>query len=297
MQKIVPHLWYDGAAEEAARLYAALIPGSRLGSVTRYGKAGFERHGQPEGAVMTQAFTLGGTEVVGLNGGPHFRFTPAVSLFVTLPDRAAVDRLWGGLAEGGSVTMPLDAYPLGQRYGMLADRWGLTWQIYLGDPAASGRMVAPCLTFTGDVAGRAEEAMGFWTGVLPGSGVGGIARYDGSEGGPDRPGTVMHAQFDLAGETFMAMDSAVACGGFNEAASLALMADDQAEVDRLWAALSARPEAEMCGWLKDRFGVSWQIVPRRALALLADPDRGRADRAMAALFAMTKPDVAAIETA
>ena len=84
MQKIIPHLWFDGGAEEAAALYTGLVPGSRVGSVTRYGKAGFEQHGQPEGSVMTVEFELGGFRMVGLNGGPHFRFTPAVSYFVTL---------------------------------------------------------------------------------------------------------------------------------------------------------------------------------------------------------------------
>ncbi|MBA3323969.1 MAG: VOC family protein, partial [Rhodobacteraceae bacterium] len=158
MQKIVPNLWYDGAAEEAARLYVDLIPGSRLGAVTRYGKAGFEMHGQPDGAVMTQEFELAGTRMTALNGGPHFRFTPAISFFVTLERAEDVDRLWAGLAEVGAVLMPLDAYEWSPRYGWVADRWGLTWQVGLGDPAESGRAVAPCLTFTGDRAGQAEAA-------------------------------------------------------------------------------------------------------------------------------------------
>jgi predicted 3-demethylubiquinone-9 3-methyltransferase (glyoxalase superfamily) len=297
MQRIVPHLWYDGAAEAAAARYAALIPNSRTGAVTRYGEAGREIHGQPAGAVMTVEVELGGTHMVALNGGPLFRFTPAISFFVTLPGRAEVDRVWEGLAEGGETLMPLGEYPWAPRYGWLADRWGLTWQIALGDPAESGRMVAPYLTFAGPAAGRAEAAMEAWTALLPGSSVAGVLRHDGAEG-PDRAGTVMHAMFALAGETFMIGDQAGPHDwGLTEAVSLAIMAEDQAEVDRLWAALSAVPQAEACGWLKDRFGVSWQVAPRGAAEMLADPDRARADRVMRAFLAMKKPDVAALRAA
>ncbi len=297
MQKIVPHLWYDGAAEAAAALYASLIPGSAVGAVTRYGAAGQEVHGQEPGSTMTVDLVLGGTEIVALNGGPLFRFTPAISLFVTLADRGDVDRAWDGLLDGGQALMPIDAYPWAPRYGWLADRWGLTWQIALGDPAASGRAVVPSLMFTGANAGRAEEAMKLWTGLLPDSSVDGVLRWDGAES-PDPAGAVKHAQFRLAGETFMAMDSAMAHGfGFNEAFSLLVQCDDQAEIDRLWAALSAEPDAEACGWLKDRFGVSWQIAPREAARMLSGPDREAADRVMAALMEMRKIDIATLEAA
>lgn len=296
MQRIVPNLWYDGAAEEAARRYVELIPGSRLGAVTRYGKAGREIHGQAEGSVMTQDFELAGTRVTALNGGPLFRFTPAISFFVTLDRREDVDRAWAGLAEGGEALMPLDAYPWSPRYGWVADRWGMTWQIAQGDPAASGRAVAPLLMFTGAQAGRAESAIEEYVSLFAGSAITGVARYDGS--GPDAAGTVMHAQFTLGGETFMAFDSAGQHDfGFGEAVSLAVLCDDQAEIDRLWAALSAVPEAEACGWIKDRYGVSWQITPTGADEMLGGPDRARADRAMAAYLTMKKPDIAALEAA
>jgi len=296
VQRIVPNLWYDGAAEEAARRYVELIPGSRLGAVTRYGKAGREIHGQAEGSVMTQDFELAGTRVTALNGGPLFRFTPAISFFVTLDRREDVDRAWAGLAEGGEALMPLDAYPWSPRYGWVADRWGMTWQIAQGDPAASGRAVAPLLMFTGAQAGRAESAIEEYVSLFAGSAITGVARYDGS--GPDAAGTVMHAQFTLGGETFMAFDSAGQHDfGFGEAVSLAVLCDDQAEIDRLWAALSAVPEAEACGWIKDRYGVSWQITPTGADEMLGGPDRARADRAMAAYLTMKKPDIAALEAA
>jgi predicted 3-demethylubiquinone-9 3-methyltransferase (glyoxalase superfamily) len=300
MQKIIPTLWYDDDAVEAARTYVSLVPGSRLGNTVDYGGVGQEIHGRPAGSVMLQDFELAGTRVTALNGGPHFRFTPAISLFVTLPDRAAVDRLWSGLADGGEVLMPIDAYPWSERYGWLNDRWGLSWQIALGDPAQSGRAVAPLLSFAGPRAGGAEAAIRDWTALFPDSAIAGLARY-GADGIPAAEGGAQglaHGQFSLMGETFMAMDAfGPHAFDFNEAVSLLVRCPDQAEIDRLWAALSAVPEAEACGWLKDRHGVSWQVAAESADRMIADTDRVRADRVMQALLGMKKVDVAALEAA
>jgi predicted 3-demethylubiquinone-9 3-methyltransferase (glyoxalase superfamily) len=294
MQKIVPCLWYDGDGEEAARRYAELIPGSEVRTLTRYPDGGQELHGRKPGSVMTVEVRLGDTEVLMLNGGPLFKFTPAISLFVVLEDRAAVDRLWEGLADGGKVMMPLDKYDWSERYGWVADRWGLNWQVALGRHADVGRTVTPSLLFAGDSVGRAGPAVEFYTSVF-GATVDGIHRYDGS--GKDAAGTVMHAQFRIDGQAVMAMDSAEADAAFNEAVSLMVSCEDQAEIDRLWTALSAVPDAEACGWVKDRFGVSWQIVPRALWAMMASGDKPARERMFAAVWGMKKLDLAAIERA
>jgi predicted 3-demethylubiquinone-9 3-methyltransferase (glyoxalase superfamily) len=296
MQKIVPCLWYDDDAEEAARRYASLIPGSSVGAIARYGAAGHDVHGRPEGSVLTVDVDLGGTRICALNGGPHFRFTPAISLFVTLEDEAAVDRLWEGLLEGGTVMMPLQAYDWSAKYGWLADRWGLTWQIALGRTAEVGRTMVPAFLFTGEQFGRAEEAIGFYTSLFDGSTVDGVLKNEGA--GPGGTDTVRHAQFRLSGETFMVMESDHNHGfGFNEAVSLMIYCKDQAEIDRFWSAMSAVPEAEQCGWLKDPFGVSWQVVPEAMDAMMLNPDRARVDRVMTAFLAMKKFDLAALQRA
>ena len=141
---------------------------------------------------------------------------------------------------------------------------------------------------------RGEEAARFYTSVFPNSKLGEIARY--GSAGPRPEGMVMTVAFELNGQKFVALN-----GGphftFNEAVSFQIYCEDQAEVDRLTAALSAVPEAEQCGWVKDRFGLSWQIVPRRMLALLADPDPAKARRAMEAMMTMKRIDIAAVERA
>jgi predicted 3-demethylubiquinone-9 3-methyltransferase (glyoxalase superfamily) len=115
MPKIVPFLWFDGKAEEAMKFYASIFKNSKIGDVTRYGKAG----PGPEGTVMSATFELEGQTFYALNGGPHFTFTPAISFFVNCETQQEVDELWEKLSEGGQI----------QQCGWLQDKFGLSWQI------------------------------------------------------------------------------------------------------------------------------------------------------------------------
>ena len=291
--KIVPFLWFDGDAEDAVNLYTSLVPGSGIGMVTRYGKAGFEVHGQPEGAVMTVELHLGGQPMMALNGGPVFRPTPAVSYFLNFEDRAALDRAWAELGAGGQMRMPLDAYPWSGRYGWIDDRWGMSWQLSLGAPAQTGgQAMTPMLLFVGPQAGQAEAALAHYTALFPASGIEGVLRHEASGANP--AGTILHAQFQLAGQTFMAGDSALAHDfTFTEANSFLVLCDDQSEIDHYWQGLSAAPESERCGWLKDRFGLSWQIIPKHLSSLLSSPN----PKVMETFMQMGRIDVAALERA
>jgi predicted 3-demethylubiquinone-9 3-methyltransferase (glyoxalase superfamily) len=296
MQKIVPNLWFDDQAEDAAQFYVSLFANSTMGAVSRYGKEGFEIHGQPEGRAMTAQFELSGYRLLALNGGPHFKFTPAISLFVVHETEAEVDALWAGLSEGGTVLMPLQGYEWSGKYGWLNDRYGLSWQIMLGRHEDVGQTITPSLLFVGAQHGRAEEAISHYISVFSNSGIDGIHRY--GRGGIDPEGTIKHAQFRLNGEAFMAMDSAARHGyGFTEAISFVVHCDTQDEIDRYWQALSAVPEAEECGWLKDRFGVSWQVVPGVLPNMLMDPDREKVERVIHACMQTKKFDLAALQKA
>lgn len=246
--------------------------------------------------MLIVAFQLAGQDMLALNGGPHFSFTPAISLLVVLESERQIDALWAALSDGGSVLMPLDAYDWSQKYGWLNDRYGLSWHIMLGKHADVGQTVSPSLLFVGRQAGKAEEAVRFYASVFGNSEIQGIARHDGD--GTEPAGTVKHAQFRLEGGTFMEMDSALEHQfGFNEAVSFIVSCDTQGEIDRLWSALSAVPEAERCGWLKDRYGVSWQIVPSVLPELMSDPDPEKSGRVMAALMGMGKLDIGRLQAA
>ncbi len=127
--------------------------------------------------------------------------------------------------------------------------------------------------------------------------VGEISRYSAGQE-PDKEGTITFGPFVLAGQGFAAMDSAREHDfSFNEAISFIVNCEDQAEVDYFWEKLSAVPESEQCGWLKDKFGVSWQIVPTALSELLADSDRAKSDRVMKAMLEMKKLDIAELQAA
>lgn len=150
--------------------------------------------------------------------------------------------------------------------------------------------ITPCLWF--DTEG--EDAANFYTSVFPNSSIREVARY--GSAGPRQEGSVMTVTFELDGQEFVALN-----GGpdfeFNEAISLQVDCENQEEVDRLWNALSEGGEEGPCGWLKDRFGLSWQIIPRRLPELLGDPDREKSQRVMAAMLEMKKIDVDELERA
>lgn len=172
----------------------------------------------------------------------------------------------------------------------------MPWQIYLGRRADVRQAVVPALVFVGEQHGRGEEAINLYTAVFADSRIEGILRYDGS--GDDPEGSIQHAQFQLCGETFMLMESALEHPfGFNESISFMVYCDSQEQIDHSWSALLAVPEAERCGWIKDRFGVSWQIVPAILPELLKDSGSEAGERVMGALMNMEKLDIGALRQA
>lgn len=295
-QKIIPHLWFDDRAEEAANFYTSLFNNSKVGTITRYTKEGFEIHGQPEGKVMTVEFDLAGYKFIGLNGGPHFKFTPAISFFVTCESEKETDNLWRDLSAGGAALMPLDKYPWSEKYGWVQDRYGLTWQISLGIIEEVGQKIAPSLLFVNELLGRGEEAIRFYTSVFEDSVIDGILKYGPGEEGPE--GTVKHAQFSLLGCKFMVMDGPGKHGfSFNEAVSLLIDCDSQKEIDYFWEKLTVGGEEGPCGWLKDRFGVSWQVHPSVLSEMIKDPDTKKVERVTKAFLGMKKFDIDELEKA
>ncbi len=291
MQKIVPHLWFDREAKEAAEFYTASFPDSQITSIVTL-------RDTPSGDADVVSFELWGYSFMAISAGPLFKFNPSVSFMVNFDpsrDREAATRLnetWAKLAEGGKVLMPLDKYPFSERYGWIQDRYGVSWQLILTNPEGEERPpIIPTLLFVGDVCGKAEEATNLYLSVFKDTGRGTTARYP-SGMGPDQEGTIMFSDFRLQDQWFAAMDSAREHGyAFNEAISLLVNCDTQAEIDHLWEKLSAIPEAEQCGWLKDKFGLSWQISPAILDKMMQDPDAEKVARVTRAFMQMKKFDI------
>jgi predicted 3-demethylubiquinone-9 3-methyltransferase (glyoxalase superfamily) len=290
VKRIVPHLWYDKEAIEASELYVSTFPESKVTKVSTI-------PGTPSGDADVVSFELFGQPFMAISAGPLFKFNPSVSFLIRCRAKEEVDAYWRAISEGGTELMPLGSYPFSQRYGWTQDRYGLSWQIMLDREPDLDRRITPTLMFVGEVCGKAEEAITFYTSLFPNSKVGHILRYQGGEE-PDREGTIKHVGFRLQGQEFAAMDSALAHDfGFNEAISLMVYCEDQGEIDHYWDGLSAVPESEQCGWLKDQYGLSWQVVPTAMDEMLASGTKEQIARVTEAFLEMKKFDIAELQTA
>jgi predicted 3-demethylubiquinone-9 3-methyltransferase (glyoxalase superfamily) len=297
MQKITPHLWFDKEARKAAEFYTSLFPDSKVTNSTTL-------HDTPSGDSEIVSFQLAGQSFMAISAGPLFKFNPSVSFIVNFDPsrendaRDNLDILWERLSEGGMALMPLDKYPFSERFGWVQDKYGLSWQLILSNPEGEERpFIVPSLMFVGDVAGRAEEAINHYLSVFKNSRLGAMIRY-GAGQEPDKEGTVMFADFMLEGQWFAATDSAHEHNfAFNEAISFLVSCDTQEEIDYYWARLSAVPEAEQCGWLKDKFGVSWQISPAVLGEMMTNGTPEQIDRVTQAFLPMKKFDIAELQKA
>lgn len=298
MRKITPHLWFDNQAREAAEFYVSLLPGSKITNVTTIS-------GTPSGDCDIVSFELAGSPFMAISAGPLFKFNPSISFHIRCATKEEVDAIWEKLSPGGNVLMPLDSYPFSERYGWLADKYGLSWQVIHAGGRPIEQKITPALLFVGNVCGKAEEAINFYASVfqdapdashLGETNANVFSRY-GAREQPDKDGTVRYAQFTLFGQEFVAMDSAHQHKfAFNEAISFIVPCDSQEEIDYFWEKLSADPKAEQCGWLKDKYGLSWQITPA-IMGELMGGDKKRTERVTQAFLKMKKFDIAALKQA
>ncbi len=297
MQKIIPHLWFDTQAKAAAEFYVSIFPNSKIthASVIK---------NTPSGDCDILSFDLAGYSFMAISAGPIFKLNPTVSFMVNFdPSRDTnakenLDKLWEKLSDNGSVLMPLQEYPFSARYGWVQDKYGVSWQLILTKPEGEERpFIVPSMMFTKTMDGKAEEATDYYISIFKDSKRGIIAKYP-AEMQPEMEGKIMFTDFMLANQWFTAMD-----GGqmhefaFNEAISFLVNCDTQEEIDYFWEKLSYVPESEQCGWLKDKYGFSWQITTRRMNEMLADGTPEQKARVTAAFMQMKKFDVATLENA
>jgi len=293
-QRIHPFLWFNDNAEEAAHFYTKVFNRSAIKKVVRYGDEGPIVAGKPKGSVMAVDFEIEGYSFAAINGGPVFEITPSVSFFVNCDTVQEIDALWKKLSDGGTVMMELDTYPFSEKYGWIQDKFGVSWQLIF-----SGRKqkIVPCFMFSGEQHLKAEEAINFYISIFPDSEIVRLERY-GSDVGPE--GAIVHAKFTLEGQEFVAMDSHLPLPhNFNPALSFVVNCKTQDEVDYYWSELSegGDEQAQQCGWLKDKFGLSWQVIPSLLIELLQDSDPVKSQRVMQAMLQMKKINLNGLQQA
>ncbi len=272
---IYPCIWFDDNANEAAKIYCSIFKNSGITS---------------ESPVVT-TFELAGQPFMALNGGPTFKPNPSISFSVQCDSDDEINSLWNALSQDGSILMPLDSYEWSDKYGWVQDRFGVNWQLSITDSTETSQKITPSFLFTGAQFGNAEKAMLFYTSVFENSEITSLLKY--TDNGIE---AVKHAQFKLANVSFTAMDSSLDHDfQFNEGVSLVVHCENQEEIDFYWNTLTKDGSEQQCGWLKDQFGISWQIVPDILSELMNDEER--APRVIQAFMKMTKLDIKALESA
>ncbi|HMK27615.1 MAG TPA: VOC family protein [Chitinophagaceae bacterium] len=270
---IHPCLWFDGNAKAAADFYCSLFKNSKITTDT----------------PMVVMFELNGKKIMGLNGGPMFKINPSISLFVLCETIKDTNELWSKLIDGGKALIAIDKQPWSERYGWVQDKFGMTWQVSVVNKEGDKQQITPSMLFTGNQFGRAEEALKLYASVFgPSSADAQIHYYP---EGDANAGKVMYSEFKLNDYPMIAMDGpGEHAYTFNEGVSLVVNCETQKEIDHFWDKLTANGGQEsMCGWLKDKFGVSWQIVPSIIGKLMSDKEK--APRVMAAVMNMKKLDI------
>ncbi len=274
-EKTYPCLWFDGQAKAAATFYCSVFPDASI----------------LQESPMVVNWELNGQRFMGLNGGPMFQLNASISVFANFDNIEALNLAWEKLVDGGSVLMPIDKYPWSERYGWLKDKFGLTWQLMLSD----NNLLLPSMLFSNMQFGNAQSAMQFYTSIFPSSGID-VTELYGPEN-PEQAGKLMFGQMHLMDKPIILMDGP---GDhyfqFNEALSFVVQCENQAEIDKYWNSLIANGGQEsMCGWLKDKFGVSWQIIPASLSKLMSHSNNGQ--KVMEALLKMRKLEIAVLEAA
>ena len=272
-EKITTCLWFNNQGKEAADFYRTNFTDAKVVAQS----------------VMVAEIDISGHRFTLLDGGPKYRPDASISFFYICETEDEINRIWKALTKEGTVLMPLEKYDWSEKYGWVNDKFGVSWQFSLGKIKEVGQKITPCFTFTGKLYGRAEEAISHYSGIFKNSKADGILRYGKNEQ-PDKDGNVKHAQIAYEGQKFMFMESAQQHNFFfSEGVSLTIHCETQEEIDYYWEKLTESGAESMCGWLKDKFGVSWQIVPRMLNEIMSDP--AKAGKAAKAFLEMRKLNI------
>ena len=285
MKKIVPVIRFEKNGEKAAEYYTSVFPDSKLKDEVR----------GSDGNIITRDFVIGGMDFTILNDGMDIEKNPSISFTVNLDKKEEIDRIWKELSEEGDVLMPLDIYDFSEYFGWVQDKYGVSWQLMYQEKRR--QIIVPGFLFTQDQYKQAENSIRKYTSIFDGSRIQDLNHYGEDQLIEDKD-ALMFGAFQLGNQQFSAMDSGLDHPfTFNEGISLMVLVDTQEEIDYLWQKLSADPEAEQCGWLKDEFGVSWQIVPKVLDEYLGDEDKERAKRVMDTMLKMKKIEIEVLEDA
>jgi predicted 3-demethylubiquinone-9 3-methyltransferase (glyoxalase superfamily) len=296
MHKITPFLWFNTEAEDAVEFYTIIFNNSKILDISRYNEAAANASGMKTGSAFVISFQLEGQNFTAMNGGPNFKLNESISLFVYCESDAKIEKVYNQLCKGGKVLFPLDKYDWSPRYAWVVDKFGLSWQLDV-EKINNKQKILPALLFVNNKVLKVKEAVEFYCSVFPNSKILMEYPYNESAGLPD--GTLLFSQFSLTDHLFNAMSGQGDHDfDFNEAFSFVVDCQNQDEVDYYWNKLASDGGQEsMCGWLKDKFGISWQIIPRILSDMLNDKDSAKSQNVMQAMLQMKKINIEELQKA
>ncbi len=294
MQKITPFLWFEENMKEITDFYTSAFPGSKI-------KDEGQLENTPSGTVQTRTIEIFGTNLNLMTAGPYLPFNPTVSFIVVCESPEEADSLWTTLSSSGKILMEMSSYPFAEKYGWVQDKYNVSWQIMFSGKMKPLQRIIPTLMFAGDVCGRAEEALTFYTDLFHNSKIEYISKYgeDGDDEKIDTKGVIKHAGFVIENFSMALMDSGKQSPlTFNQAISFVVNCENQEEVDYYWDKLTEDGGKEVqCGWLNDKFGVPWQIVPTAMERMMAQGSKEQIARVTEAFMKMKKFDIKTLEEA
>ncbi len=272
-KQITPCLWFDNKAKEAGAFYCSHLSNTKIVA---------------QSPVVTE-IEVSGQNITLLDGGPMYQPNASISLFYVCETEEEINRIWEAFAKEGCVLAPLDKYEWCERYGWINDKYGISWQFWLGKLEEAGQRITPSFLFTGRQYGRAEEAINHYSTIFKNPKQSNILLYGNNEA-PEKEGKVKHAEVFFNEQKFMFTDITLSHDiTFSEGVSLTIHCETQDEIDYYWEKLTESGEESMCGWLKDKFGVSWQVIPTILSKLMSDPNK--AGKAAQAFMQMRKFDI------
>ena len=272
---IYPCLWFNSEAQQAAEFYCNVFNNTSILASN----------------PMVTTFRLDGLKIMGLNGGPMYKTTQSVSLYIYAGNESEVTRLYNLLSKNGKVMMPLDTYAWSPKYAWVEDQFGNSLQLDVKEIEGTQKIV-PCLLFANEKIGFVKKAIDHYTSILKDASIKFEAPYP-TEAGLEI-GTLLFAQYTLNETIFQAMSSSIAHDfDFTPGNSFVIDCDTQDEIDHYWEKLGKNGRYDRCGWLADAFGVSWQIVPTGLSKLIAE----KGEVVIEAFMKMQKFDIKTLEEA
>lgn len=285
--KIIPHLWYSNEAVEAAKWYTSFIENGKINWT-------YTIKDTPSKDAELVEFNLANLTIAAISAGDYFKLNESISFMLKCSTKEEVTRLYTILIDGGYELMPLGEYDFCRQYVWLSDKYGLNWQIMFDENQKSKHHIDICLLFDLQQNGKAYDALNDYKEIFENTDIKNISYYDGNQA--DKRAKINYGELVFPNFKIIAMDHGY--GGnvtFNEAFSLMICCDTDDEIDNYWNKLSHFKESEQCGWIKDEFGISWQIVPSLLMDLYSSPDTENLDKLNKAILSMKKIKVESIK--